>query len=313
MTSALVSLWQEEMPTIRDVVRLFTDVEYRYRVLEGVEDIGAQEFWEYFEELTPSTQWNLSLPVIHRMQHFYRFPTLYAMMCHPDTLDFTSLVTNQKIILISLGVDDRKVPPPEQQLLGAVLVSQLQMAVMASLKRKTPFYLYIDEVQNFVTSSLNEMLGEARKYDLNLTVANQFLGQLKGKTLEAVMGNVGITVVFQVGPNDARALASFLAPEFKAEDLMNLNLYQTAVKMRLGLQTLPAFSLETRPRPGDSESQEARTREERIRQRSIKQYTPTTREEVLAWHKKRYPRTKFAKLRKNKADLGSEDWVVAKD
>jgi len=221
MTAALVALWQERTPTVRDVAKLFTDIEYRYRLLERVENLVALEFWEDFGKKSPSVQENLSHPVVHRMRHFYRNPTLYPMMCHPDALDFTNLIATKKILLISLGVDERKVPPPEQQMQGTTLVSQLQMAVMSSLERPTPFSLFIDEVQNFVTTSLDKVLSEARKYGLRLTMANQFLGQLKGDILESVIGNIGATVVFQIGLKDAKLLAPYYQPEFSAEDFSN--------------------------------------------------------------------------------------------
>ena len=311
MIAAMLTLWSEETPTVRDVTKLFTNVEYRARLLERVEDPGARDFWDEFEGQSPSVQRDLSRPVMHRMRHFYRNPTLYPMMCHPDALDFAKLIAEGKIVLISLGADERKVPPSEQQLLGAVLVSQLQMAAMAPQEKKSPFFLFIDEVQNFVTTSLNKVLEEARKCGLSLTVANQYLGQLKGAILESVIGTVGATIVFQVGLNDARLLAPYFKPEFSAEDLVNLDLYQAAVKVRSADgQTLPAFSLQTPPPPGGQETESAKDREQSIRQRSIELYTPKTREEILAWLEKRYPRPRFGRTAKRTEQPGADDWVV---
>lgn len=295
------------------MVKLFTDVEYRHRLSGRVDNPAAEEAWDDYESQSPSVQSVLSRPIIHRMRHFYRYPTLYWMMCHPQTLDLTSFIADKRIILISLKVDERKVPPPEQQLLGAVLVSQLQMAAMASGEKTTPFFLYIDEVQNFVTTSLDMVLAAARKCGLHLTMANQFLGQLKGTILESVIGNVGATVVFQIGLNDARLLAPYFQPEFTAENLVNLDLYNTAIKMRLGRETLPAFSLQTRPPPGDEEDDSAKEREEMIRQRSVERYTPTTLEEVKTWLKRRYQRPKYSKRKEEDQDQGPEDWVVTTD
>ena len=322
LTAALVTLWQDPTPTVRDVVKLFTNIEYRHRFLDNaddMDDIVTLEFWEEFQDQSPSVQRDLSRPVIHRMRHFYRNPTLYPMMCHPEAFDFSRLIRDRKIILISLGIDERKVPAPEQQLLGAVLVSQLQMAAMGSLEKATPFFLYIDEVQNFVTTSLDKLLDEARKFGLHLTMANQYLGQLKGRILDSVMGNVGATIVFQIGLNDARLLGSYFKPEFSAEDLVNLDVFTTAVKMRSKEgQTLPAFSIHTMPPPGDTESGEAKERErlilqgreQVIRKRSVDLYTPKTRQDVLDWLGKRYPRPKFGGPKKDTDGPADEDWVV---
>ena len=322
LAAALVTLWQEETPTVRDVTRLFDDLEYRYSLLSQLDDFVTEEFWRRFEKLSPSRQDELSYPVVYRMRNFYGNPTLYPVMCHSDALDLADLISRGKIILVSLRANEEKVPPREQRLLGAVIVSQLQMAAMRPAKRespggeevetarkKPPFYLYIDEAQEFVTTALDEIFPEARKFGLYLTVAHQFLGQLKGKTLGAVMGNVGTSIVFQVGPDDARALAAYLSPEFKAEDLINLDLHHAAIKMRLGGRTLPAFSLETRPRPGE-EDEEAEEREERIRKRSVEQYTPKSREEVLDWLQKRYARSRFMLPREQRGSSEDENWVV---
>jgi hypothetical protein len=247
------------------------------------------------------------------METFYGNPVLYPMICHPDTLDFPSLISSGKIILLSLGIDEEKVPGTERQLLGAMLVSQLQMGAMKAWKerQRNSFYLYIDEVQNFVTTSLDEALAAALKYGLHLTIANQYLGQLKGKTLESVMGNVGASVVFQIGLNDARLLASHFRPEFEADALGNLELYHAAVKTRLGRETLPAFSLETRPAPGDASSEIARAREQYIRTRSIEQYTPKTLNEVLGWLSARYPRKGFGPPVGSDGKGSNDDWVVS--
>src|SRR5690606_11791792 len=131
------------------------------------------------------------------------------------------------------GMDEEQIPERERNLIGAILVSQLQMAAMKHLDRPHPFYVYIDEVQNFVTTSLDKVFSEARKYGLSLTVANQYLKQLTGSTLEAMMSNVGAMVAFQCGLDDARHLAPYLAPGFTAEDLVNLDKYQAAVKLRV--------------------------------------------------------------------------------
>lgn len=164
---------------------------------------------------------------------------------------------------------------------------------------------------NFVTTALNVVFSEARKYGLYLTVANQFLGQLRGDTLDAVMGNVGASVVFQTSPDDAQELAPYFRPEFERDDMVNFDLYHAAVKMRSGKQTLPAFSIETR-KPVE-EPDNADEREAMIRARSIKLYTPKTRQEVLEWLRKRYPRPTFdfSDDEEGNDDKDDEDpWVV---
>jgi hypothetical protein len=310
LTAALVTLWKAKTPTVRDVVRLFRDIDYRRHFLSQVDDVVTLEFWEEFERQSPSVQRDLSYPVIHRMRKFYGNPHLYPMMCHPEALDFAKFIAERKIVLVSLGVGEEKVPGPEQQLLGAVLVSQLQMAAMQSLNSSTPFYLYVDEVQNFVTTALDKVLSEALKFGLRMTIANQYLGQLSGGTLNAVMGNVGASIVFQIGLKDARLLAPYFKPEFEATDLVQQDLYNAAVKMRFEGRTLPAFSLVTRPRPGQIDSDQAKRRESIIRKRSVQLYTPRSREEVLAWLARRYPRPDLPRSTSHQDDT-DRGWIVS--
>lgn len=296
LSSALMTLSFEPQATVRDVVRLFTDETYRAQLLARLDDEVAEEFWrDEYEAVSASQQQQIREPVIYRMRSFYSLRDLYPIICHPGRIDFGELMDQRKIVLVSLAMDEEHIPERERNLIGAIAVSQLQMAAMRQAGRVDPFYLYIDEVQNFVTTSLDKAFSEARKFKLSLTVANQYLQQLAGNTLEALMGTVGAMIVFQCGLDDARRLAPYMAPEFTAEDLLNLDKYQAAVKLRVAGETQPAFSLTTLPpRTADTFGPEGREacleRERRIRERSHDHYTPMTCEEVLAWLAERYPR-----------------------
>ncbi|MCZ7545111.1 MAG: type IV secretion system DNA-binding domain-containing protein [Anaerolineae bacterium] len=166
--AALVTLWQEKTPTVRDVGRLFFNEAYRYDLMDRMDNPVAEEFWERFEEKKPGEQDKLATPVLNRLSTFYGNSTLYPIMCHPEALDSSSLIDQGKIILVSLKAEEKKLPPQEQYLLGAVLLSQLQIAVMDRSPDPAPFYLYIDEVQHFVTTALDTMFSEARKRGLAL-------------------------------------------------------------------------------------------------------------------------------------------------
>lgn len=300
LTSALATLRHEPQATVRDVVRLFTDETYRARLLAELDDVVAEEFWhDEYDVVSTAQQQQIREPVIYRMRSFYNIPDLYPVICHPDRLDFEQLMNERKIILVSLAMDEERIPERERNLIGAILVSQLQMAAMKRTDREQPFYLYIDEVQNFVTTALDKVFSEARKFGLALTVANQYLQQLAGNTLDAIMGNVGAMVVFQCGLDDARRLAPYMAPGFTAEDLVNLDKYEAVVKLRVDGETQPAFSLSPlEPHTIETFSPDERfayrQKELRIRQLSQVAYTPKTRGEVLTWLKQRYPRRKKA-------------------
>jgi hypothetical protein len=213
------------------------------------------------------------------------------MVCHPHRLNFHQMVSEGKIFLANLNSDEIR---NEQANLGALLLANFQMAAMSRSTSQTrqSFYLCIDEVQQFVTTTLPVALSEARKFGLSLTVANQFLGQLEGETLEAVLGNVGTAVLFACGPRDAHTLSALVKPEFDADDLVNFDRFHTAVKMQLKGKTIPAFSMNTPPPLFDPKHvpDEALEREERIRRNSIARNGFWPREQVERWLAERYPR-----------------------
>lgn len=311
LTAAFTTLKNETTPTPIDVSKLFSDLNFRYKLLNKLDDFISLQFWNEFEGKSPSEQQKQTSTILYRIRQLYRNEILRFMTCRPESFNFAKLMSQKKIILMSLGVDELLVPATEKQILGATLVSQLQMHHLLAARQqssgKLPFYLYIDEVQNFVTSSLNFIFEEARKFGLSLTVGNQYLGQLTGKTLDSIMGTVGATVAFQVGLSDAKVLAPYYRPEFDVDDLVNLDIFKTAVKIRYRGETLPGFSIANRPPPADTNTPEAIEREQQIRQRSRELYTPTTKEEIRAWLDKRYPRPKFGQTTSSSPEPGGDD------
>ncbi|MCA9933373.1 MAG: ATP-binding protein [Anaerolineales bacterium] len=313
LTATLKTVLCDTNPTIIDATRLLEDIRYRHQMSARVDDFVTQSFWKRFDDLSASEQDRWSLPVITRLQMFYDNELMRLMTCRPDGMNFARLMAQGKIILISLGVDDEVLPDPVKRVLGSILVSQLQIQHLLAAKQqasgKLPYYLYIDEVQNFVTTSLNKVFEEARKYGLSLTVGNQYLGQLSGPTLESVMNNVGANIAFQLGLDDAKTLSRYLHPEFAAEDLVNLDRFTAAVKTRFRGATLPGFSLNTRPAPGDVDSIEAIKHEALARGRSVDNYTPHSKAKLNAWLTERYLPNTRTEASSPTATSGS-DWVV---
>lgn len=295
LRAALLPLYTDTHATMRDLGRIFMDETYRDTLVSRIEDPETQDFWDYqYSLLSRAMQRQLAEPILNRVRPFYANPHLYPVLCHPEMLDFGRFIRENKIILVSLAMDDDHVPEQERNLVGSLLISRLQMAGMKE-PRSEPFYLYIDEVQKFVTTSLPVLYSEARKYGLSLTTASQFLGQLEGKTLEAVMGNVGTTIAFACSPDDAKAVATYMRPGFDAQGLLNLDRFQAAVKLQVQAQTQPAFSLITPPPM--TTSLLGTTRETQLRDLSRQQYMPHNREKVMTWLNKRYPRRRPAEVK----------------
>jgi hypothetical protein len=129
-----------------------------------------------------------------------------------------------KILLVNLSKG--KIGELNAKLLGMLIVGKLQLAAFGRgeipMEQRRDFYLYIDEFQNFTTPSIATILSEARKYRLCLTVAHQFIGQLREDIKSAIFGNVGSMLAFRIGAEDAQFLAKQFAPVFSENDLINI-------------------------------------------------------------------------------------------
>ena len=135
-------------------------------------------------------------------------------------------------------------------ILGAFLVTKIQLAAMSrsdipDVEKRRPFYLYVDEFQNFATDSFAVILSEARKYGLNLTVANQYTAQMTDAVRDAVFGNVGTTISFRVSADDAPILSKQFEPTFEAQDLLQMNNRNFVISMIINGEKVPAFSATT--------------------------------------------------------------------
>ncbi len=117
---------------------------------------------------------------------------------------------------------------------------------MAEDDRKD-FYLFIDEFQNVTTNSISQILSEARKYRLSITIAHQFIGQLSDDISKAVFGNVGSMVAFRVGAEDAEFLEKQFNPIFSSHDLINVDNYKCFSKILINNKTVTPFSMNTYP------------------------------------------------------------------
>lgn len=164
-------------------------------------------------------------------------------------------MNEKKIILVKLAKG--LTGEINSQLIGRMIAMQIKLSALkrAALdpKDRIPFFLYIDEFQNYVSKSIESILSEARKYKLGLTIAHQYIEQLKQKGLggeldlsKTVFGNVGNLFIFKVGAPDAEFLEKEMAPEFSQMDLVNADAHRAAVKIAINNQQSRPFSFQTR-------------------------------------------------------------------
>jgi hypothetical protein len=151
-----------------------------------------------------------------------------------------------KIVLVNLAKG--KLGEENSNFLGLILVPRILVAAMSRTdteeEARRDFYLYVDEFQNFATPDFAQILSEARKYRLNLIVANQFIGQMEEEVKNAVFGNVGTLVSFRIGVTDANYLQHEFQPVFNETDLINIDRYNAYVKTIVRGEPVKPFSVD---------------------------------------------------------------------
>lgn len=240
--------------TLIDVVRFLSDKDFREHTIKNVTDPVVLNYWNNIGKELDRFGWGSAKgEVIDWLtSKFGRFVDDKMMRNiigqSQNTLNFRQIMDEGKILLVDLSKG--RMGYQSSQFLGLLLVPRLLVAALTRARQdmsvRRPFYLYVDEFQSFVTPAFSEMLSEARKFKVSLTVANQFISQLMNEIREAVFGNVGNFFVFQVGIKDG----AFLAPEMypaELEDLVNLPNFHMLAKMLIEGNATPPFPVRTLP------------------------------------------------------------------
>lgn len=234
--SLLTLLWYPH-GTLLDIHPLLTNKEFRDHILSYVRDKGVYAFWkDEFEKYPPTLRNDAILPVLNKVGIFNSSLPLRAVVGQKTTGFRMQLILDDGKIFIA-NLSKGKIGEESSSLLGSILVSSMQMASLYRAHYKeqdrTPFYLYIDEMQSFVTLSIADVLAECRKYGLSLFLAHQYIDQLDERIRSAIFGNVGTMICFRVGASDAEYLAREFYPTFKEEDFVRLNIYEIYVKLMI--------------------------------------------------------------------------------
>jgi len=219
--------------------------------LKKVTDPLVRSFWE--KEMAKTSDFHKSEMlgyVISKVGRFVENETMRNIIGQPhSSFNFREIMDAGKIFLVNLTKG--KVGEVNSSLLGLIIVSKLQVAAMG--RADTPqderkdFYLYVDEFQSFATDSFASILSEARKYRLNLTIAHQYITQLKEEIKNAVLGNVGSIISFRIGVEDAEVLAKEFEPVFSENDLINIEKFNAYVKLLIDGKKAKGFSMRCFP------------------------------------------------------------------
>lgn len=246
--------------TFVDIPKLFRDPAYVAQKLKHVTDQNVAEFW------------TKEMPAFQRSSEFGDVVSWFVskfgaflsneMMRNiigqtKSSFNLREIMDDGKILLVNLSKG--RTGDLNSKLLGMIFVMKFQAAAMSRSdmpeEYRKDFCLYVDEFQNFSTDSFADILSEARKYHLNLIVANQFTTQLSEEIRDAVFGNVGTVVSFRVGTNDAEFLAKQFAPVFDIDDLQFIPNYNTVVRMMIGGVPMQPFSMANLPQLGQPNKQ----------------------------------------------------------
>lgn len=246
----LLALLDRPQTTLLDISRMLTDKEFRKETLNYCKDVTVLQFWKQEFGQWNDKQVNESIaPVLNKVGAFTANPIIRNIIGQPkSSFDIRKIMDEGKILVVNLSKG--LIGEDNAAILGAFMVTKVQLAAMSRsdiprVEDRRPFYLYVDEFQNFATDSFAVILSEARKYGLNLTVANQYIAQMTDPVRDAVFGNVGTTISFRVSADDGPGLIKQFEPTFEEGDLIQLNNRHFIISMIINDEKVPAFSATT--------------------------------------------------------------------
>lgn len=254
----ILSLLEYPNATMLDITRLLTDSKFQKDVVSRVTDPVVRNFWEKeYASWNEKFRTEAVAPILNKVGAFTANPIIRNIVGQPKSgFNMRQIMDEGKILVMNLSRG--LIGEDNAAILGSLLVTKVQLAAMsradiARVEDRRPFYFYVDEFQNFATESFATILSEARKYGLNLTIANQYTSQMIPEVSGAVFGNVGSIIAFRVSPEDATILQKYFEPQFESADLVQLNNRDFLANLSIeGEKTVP-FSAHTMDLPGHRE------------------------------------------------------------
>jgi hypothetical protein len=246
----ILALLDRPETTMLDITRMLTDKKFREDTLTYCKDTVVMQFWRVeFASWNDKFVAEAIAPVLNKVGAFTANPVIRNIIGQPkSTFNIREIMDEGKILIVNLSKG--LVGEDNASILGAFLVTKIQLAAMSrsdipKIEDRRPFYLYVDEFQNFATDSFATILSEARKYGLNLTVANQYISQMSETVRDAVFGNVGTMICFRVSADDAPILSKQFEPQFEPNDLLQMHNRNFIINMVIRGEKSPAFSAST--------------------------------------------------------------------
>lgn len=235
--------------TMRGMISMLTDRNYRQKVVEYIQDDMVKRFFAIeFADWSEKFDTDAIIPLVNKLGQFLSDPLLRNIFGQKENkIDISTLMNTKKIIFINLSKG--KIGEENSSFFGSMFLTKIKQAGMERAnileKDRNDFYIYVDEFQNIVTQTFENILSEARKYGLNLTMAHQYVGQINPKIYQAVLGNTGSIISFRVGGEDAVKLKPEFDPLFGVKDMINLAVGEIYIKMTIDGESYDPFSAET--------------------------------------------------------------------
>jgi len=236
----LLTLLDQEKANISDITRILDDEDFRNECIKNVVNDNIKRFWTTeFKNYTKSDL----LPIYNKVGAFLVYPAVKRLLIdNTNEISFRDIMDKRKILLINIskGALGENV----SGLLGSLILNSISFSAFSRIDTKefnrVPFYVYLDEFQNYTTPTLINMLSELRKFKLALIMAHQYLAQLTDEIRDAVLGNTGTLISFRLGVSDASYFAKEFYPIFDIQDLVNLPNYEIYLKLMIdGTPSIP--------------------------------------------------------------------------
>jgi hypothetical protein len=252
LTNTLFALLEYPDSTLLSVNKMLSDKEFRKKVVDNISDTSIRAYWtQEFASYTDRFVAEAVPAIQNKVGQFTSNPLIRNIIGQPkSSFDFRQLMDDRKIVLVNLSKG--RMGEANANLLGSLLITKIYLSAMSradlsakDLDKLPNFYFYVDEFQSFANESFADILSEARKYKLNLTIAHQYIEQMEEEVRNAVFGNVGTMITFRVGAYDAEYLEKEFAPTFTAEDIVNLGFAEIYLRLMIDGMGSKPFSART--------------------------------------------------------------------
>jgi len=250
LRNCLLTLLKSKEAKLSDVLELLTNKKFRDKIVENLDDPILKSFWvnEYNKMQDRQRQESIA-SILNKVGQFVSSPIVRNVVnTNQSSFSIEELMNQGKILLVNLS--QGRLGEDNATLLGAMMITKIQLAAMARVNtpeaERRDFYLYVDEFQNFATDAFIKILSEARKYRLNLTLANQYIDQIPEEVRQAIFGNCGNIISFVMGAGDAAYFQAEYGGLYTQDDLVNLDKHQIINKISIDnvlSRPFPAYTL----------------------------------------------------------------------